>query len=116
MLVDGANCEGTVREREDSHLQMNKVEIVTTFHQEPKWMKFANLLSLAMTELGLDGVTVVLRELTAEEKGNEEKDVLEYNHESQTIEFAIGTHDSFPAASRLAERIREFLEPEIEVG
>jgi hypothetical protein len=60
---------------------MNTVELSEGFTGKAKWTRFADKLKKAMVDdFELDGVTVFLRVLTAEEKDGDEPDVLAFNH------------------------------------
>jgi len=94
---------------------MNKVELNEALNGNSKWAHFAEKLEKAMTEeFNLEDVTVVLRELTAEEKLNKEHEVLLYSHVRQQFEFAMSGEDRFPAPWKIADRIEHFLHPDIE--
>jgi hypothetical protein len=91
---------------------MNNIELADSLSGNPKWTKFAQGLNKSMMEdFDLDGVSVVLRELTVQERANEEKEVLIYFHERQLFEFAMDSTDHFPAPWKVADRIDHFLHP-----
>src|SRR6266850_5022845 len=92
---------------------MNKVELHQTVLGKAAWTKFAKKLEKAMIEeYHLDGVTVLLRELSKAEIANEESDLLTFKHESQRFEYALGPTERFPAAWKVADRIDHFLNPD----
>jgi len=94
---------------------MNRVELNGVLKADPKWAQFAEKLQSAMTdEFRLDGVTVFLRELTEEEKRNQERDVLTFNPTRQEFEFAVSPMGRCPTAWKIADRIDHFLNPDIE--
>jgi hypothetical protein len=91
---------------------MNNIELHGPLSKDLKWTKFADGLDKSMMEdFDLDGVSVVLRELTAQERANKEKEVLIYFHERQLFEFAMDSTDHFPAPWKVADRIEHFLHP-----
>ena len=93
---------------------MNTVELSEALQGIPKWTRFAEKLKKAMTdEFRLDGVTVLLRELSAEERMNEEHDVLIYNHERQRFEFGVRPAEGCSPPWRVADRIDYFLNPDV---
>jgi len=63
-------------------------------------------------EYGLDGVTVVLREMTGEAPADGESELLTFNQESQQFEFALLPGAHFPAAWKIADIIDSFLNPD----
>jgi hypothetical protein len=91
---------------------MNTVELSNTLNKDVKWTRFADRLLKAMVdEYQLDGVTVLVRELTTEERGGEEPVVLAFNHDQQRFEFAVSAEDRCPTAWKVADRIDHFLNP-----
>ena len=91
---------------------MNDIELQESLRGNPKWTKFAEGLNKSMMdEFDLDGVKVVLRELTAQERADKEKEVLAYFHDRQLFEFAMDSTDHFPAPWKVADRIEHFLHP-----
>src|SRR5205085_11455261 len=101
--------------RSTERWRMNNVELDEPLTGDPKWIRFADKLKEAMTdEFKLDGITIVLRELTTEEKINEERDVLTFNHDRQLFEFGISPADHCPPAWKVADRIDSFLNPQVE--
>jgi hypothetical protein len=91
---------------------MNSIELDGSLSDNPKWAKFAQGLNKTMMEdFDLDGVSVVLRELTVQERANQEKEVLIYFHDRQLFEFAMDSTDHFPAPWKVADRIEHFLHP-----
>jgi hypothetical protein len=91
---------------------MNNIELDGSLSGNPKWTKFAEGLNKSMMEeFDLDGVTVILRERTAQERANEEKEILIYFHERQAFEFAMDSADHFPSPWKVADRIEHFLHP-----
>jgi hypothetical protein len=95
---------------------MNTIEMAATLHQDPKWIRFAEKLRQAMTdEFNLDGVTVFLRELTAEEIANNESEVLTFSQDRQSFEFGVSPTDHPPTAWKVADRIDHFLNPDVEL-
>lgn len=92
---------------------MNVIELHETLRGKPAWVEFAEKLQKAMTEeYRLDGVTVVLREMTAAEALDGEDDLLTFNQESQRFEFALASGARFPAGWKIADRIDYFLNPD----
>ncbi len=92
---------------------MNRVELGNTLQGKPQWIKFTQKLAKAMKEYPLDGVTVVVRELTTEEMNNDDdRQVLNFNSEKQLFEFAVGPNENPPAAWTIADRIDDFLNPD----
>jgi hypothetical protein len=92
---------------------MNTIELHEGLHGKPGWPKFAEALRKVMEEeYRLDGVTVVLREITAEEALAGEDELLTFNQESQRFEFALPPGGKFPAAWKIADRIDSFLNPD----
>jgi hypothetical protein len=91
---------------------MNNIELQGSLSENPKWTKFAESLNKSMTEeFYLDGVTVVLRELTDQERANGENEVLVYFHERQLFEFGMESAGHFPSPWKVADRIEHFLHP-----
>jgi len=91
---------------------MNTVELHHAIRLKPNWAKFADKLKNAMADYPLDGVTVVLREMSSEEMADEEADLLTFDQENQRFEFAIAPGGNFPAAWKVADRIDAFLNPD----
>ena len=92
---------------------MNIVELHTAIRQERRWIKFAEKLQKEMTEeYKLDGITVVLRELTADEAAVEGRESLTFNQTSQQFEFALAASEDLPAPWKIADRIGGFLNPD----
>lgn len=88
---------------------MNNVEI-TEGLTGPQWHHFAAKLHDAMEDYPLTGVTVVIRQATAEEAAGETDGyVLTFNQELQKFEVAIDASRSFPAAWQIADTIDHFL-------
>ena len=91
---------------------MNKIELQGSLNGNLRWTKFADGLNKSMMEeFNLDGVTVVLRELTVQERAKKEKEGLVYFHERQLFEFAMDSTDHFPSPWKVADRIEHFLHP-----
>ena len=91
---------------------MNIVELQDGLRGNLRWTEFADKLKAAMAEeYGLEGLTVVLREMTAEEAIEGEDDLLTFNQESQRFEVAL-LRGKFPAAWKIADRIDCFLNPD----
>ena len=91
----------------------NIIELHEAVSEKPGWTEFANKLKAAMTyEYSLEGVTVVLREMTAEEALVGEDDLLTFNQQTQRFEFAQPPTGKFPAAWKIADRIDFFLNPD----
>lgn len=91
---------------------MNTVELHEGVLGNPRWEEFAEKLKAAMAkEYRLDGVIVVLREMTAEEASEEDDELLAFNQEGQRFEVAL-TRGKFPAAWEIADRIDSFLNPD----
>ena len=63
-------------------------------------------------EYSLEGITVVLREMTAEEALAREDELLTFNPQGQRFEFALPPAGKFPAAWKIADRIDSFLNPD----
>ena len=94
---------------------MNSVELHETVRGKPGWKDFAEKLSHAMVEeYQLDGLTVVLREMTADETREGDQELLTFNQEGQRFEFALPPEHEFPAAWKIADRIDSFLNPDVE--
>src|SRR5262245_32483675 len=92
---------------------MNTIELHETLRGEPGWAEFIDKLKTAMAdEYRLDGVTVVLREMTAEEALENESELLTFSQKSQRFELALRTASRFPAAWKIADRIDSFLNPD----
>jgi hypothetical protein len=91
-------------------MRMNRIELAKTVQGSPKWEKFAEKLSIAMGEYPLEGVTVDLRPMTAEEAAGESEDhMLAFSQESQRFDLALRTTGDFPAPWKIADRIDYFL-------
>jgi hypothetical protein len=91
---------------------MNTVELADALTGR-KWEHFAAKLKKSMGDYPLTGVTVILREMTAEEIANETDGyVLTFNHELQKFEVAVDSSRSFPAAWQIADTIDHFLNPD----
>jgi hypothetical protein len=89
---------------------LNIIELHEGVNGKRGWAEFANTLKAAMTEeYALEGVTVVLREMTAEEALAGESDLLTFNQQSQRFEFALPPNSKFPGAWKIADRIDSFL-------
>ena len=120
MTEAGLACLPDVGEGEISRKQlcdpvdpMNTVELHEGLHEKPGWPEFAeNLKEAIAEEYRLDEVTVVLREMTAEEALAGEQDLLTFDQESQRFEFALPAGSKFPAAWKIADRIDYFLNPD----
>jgi hypothetical protein len=94
---------------------MNIVELDGALLDNPRWTKFAARLKKAMMEeYRLDGVTVVLRKLTAEEALGNAGELLGFDHEHQRFEFALAADARLPAAWKIADRMDHFLNPDTE--
>jgi len=92
---------------------MNIVELHQTVHGKPGWTEFAEKLKKALAEeYRLDDITVVLREMTAEEAGDGEHELLAFNQDTQRFEFALSPAHKFPSAWKIADRIDSFLNPD----
>jgi hypothetical protein len=92
---------------------MNDVQLDGPLRGNAKWEEFAVKLQKSMAdEYGLDGVTVVLRELSAEEAVREGGESLTFNQDSQRFEFGVGPAEKLPAAWKIADRIEQFLDLE----
>ena len=92
---------------------MNDVLLDGPLQGRPKWEEFAAKLHKALAdEYDLDGVTVILRELSAEESEREGGESLTFNQDSQRFEFALGPAEKLPAAWKVADRIEQFLDLE----
>ena len=92
---------------------MNKVELAEALQGKRSWTKFAGKLEKAMEEYQLDGITVVIRELTAKEMdADNDRQVLSFNHERQQFDFAIAPNESPPPAWTVADKIDHFLNPQ----
>jgi hypothetical protein len=66
-----------------------------------------------MREYRLDGITIVIRELTTQEMdADPDRQVLSFNHDRQQFDFAIGSKESPPAAWTIADKIDYFLNPQ----
>jgi len=95
---------------------MNVIELAETLREDARWTTFAAKLEAAMShEYQLDGVTIALRELTAEEAVDEPRDRLTFNQDTQRFEFALGPGQHLPAAWKVADRIDGFLNPDPEL-
>jgi hypothetical protein len=92
---------------------MNDVLLDGPLRGKAKWQEFAAKLQKALAdEYNLDGVTVVLRELSPEEVEREGGESLTFNQDSQRFEFALGPAEKLPAAWKVADRIEQFLDLE----
>jgi hypothetical protein len=92
---------------------VNIIELHETLRGKPGSDEFVEKLKTAMAdEYGLDGVTVVLREMTAEEALEDEPELLTFSQQSQRFEFALRHAARFPAAWKIADRIDSFLNPD----
>jgi hypothetical protein len=92
---------------------MNNVELHEAVREKPDWAGFAAKLKTAMTdEYRLEGVSVVVREMTAQEESDGEKELLNFNPVSQQFEVALSPSHKFPPAWRIADRIDSFLNPD----
>lgn len=92
---------------------MNDVLLDGPLRGKAKWEEFAAKLHKALSdEYDLDGVTVILRELSAEEAEREGSESLTFNPDSQRFEFGIGPAKKLPAAWKVADRIEQFLDLE----
>ena len=92
---------------------MNTIELHETLRGDPGWAEFADKLKTAMTdEYRLDGVTVVLREMTPEEALENESELLTFGQRTQRFELALHASARFPAAWKVADRIDGFLNPD----
>ncbi len=92
---------------------MNKVELAEALQGKRRWTKFAAELEKAMQEYRLDGITIVIRQLTAKEMdADDDRQVLSFHHERQQFDFAIGPNEGPPAAWTVADKIDHFLNPQ----
>jgi|KBSSwiStaDraftv2_1062776.scaffolds.fasta_scaffold18446_8 hypothetical protein len=92
---------------------MNTIQLHEAVRENPRWVEFAAKLKEAIEdEYRLDGVTVVLREMTAEEAQGGESELLSFNGQSQSFEFALPRGGKFPAAWKVSDRIDSFLNPD----
>ena len=92
---------------------MNNVELHEAVREKPGWAEFAAKLKTAMTdEYRLEGVSVVVREMTAQEESDGEKALLNFNPVSQQFEVGLSPSHKFPAAWEIADRIDSFLNPD----
>ena len=92
---------------------MNAIELDETVRGKAGWAEFVDKLKTAMTdEYGLDGVTVFLREMTAEEALENESELLSFSPQRQRFELALQAQARFPAAWKIADRIDSFLNPD----
>ena len=92
---------------------MNIIELQETLRGQLGWAEFVEKLKTAMAdEYRLDGVTVVLREMTAEEALEDESDLLTFSQQSQRFELAVRQAARVPAAWEIADRIDSFLNPD----
>jgi hypothetical protein len=93
---------------------MNTIELHEGLREKSGWLKFAENLEMVMTEeYRLDGVTVVLRETTAKEMLDGEDELLTFSQASQHFEFALRPGGKFPAPWKIADRIDDFLNPNV---
>ena len=92
---------------------MNVIQLHESIRENPRWVEFAAKLREAMEdEYRLDGVTVVLREMTAQEAQDGEPELLTFNQDRQSFEFALPHGGKFPAAWKISDRIDSFLNPD----
>jgi hypothetical protein len=92
---------------------MNTIELQESLRGEPGWAEFVDKLKTAMAdEYRLDGVTVVLREMTAEEALENDSELLTFSQQNQRFELALRQSARFPAAWKIADRIDYFLHPD----
>jgi hypothetical protein len=92
---------------------MNNIQLHEAVRGNPRWEEFAAKLKEAMEdEYRLEGVTLVLREMTAEESQEGESELLTFNPGTQRVEFALPHGGKFPAAWKIADRIDSFLNPD----
>ena len=92
---------------------MNKVELAAALQEKRGWPKFADKLEEAMREYRLDGITIVIRELTAKEMDEDsDRQVLSFNHDRQQFNFAVGPNEIPPAAWTVADKMDYFLNPQ----
>ena len=92
---------------------MNNVELHEAVREKPDWAGFAAKLNTAMTdEYRLEGVSVVIREMTPEEESAGEHDLLTFNQVRQQFEVALSPSHKFPPAWKIADRIDGFLNPD----
>jgi len=92
---------------------MNIIELHETLRSRPGSSEFVDKLRTAMSdEYRLDGVTVVLREMTAEEARENESEMLTFSQQAQRFELALQPTARFPAAWKIADRIDSFLNPD----
>ncbi|HET9219927.1 MAG TPA: hypothetical protein VFR18_23295 [Terriglobia bacterium] len=92
---------------------MNVIELPEVLRSKPGWGEFVDKLKTAMAdEYRLDSVTVVLREMTAEEARENESELLTFSQQSQRFELALQRDVPFPAAWKIADRIDSFLNPD----
>ena len=92
---------------------MNTIELHETLSGKPGSAEFVEKLKTAMAdEYGLDGVTVVLREMTAEEARENESELLTFSQQSQRFELGLRPEGRFPAAWKIADKIDYFLNPD----
>ena len=92
---------------------MNTIELHETLRGKPAWAEFVDKLKTAMAdEYRLDSVTVVLREMTAEEALENESELLTFSQHSQRFEVALRQAHRFPPAWEIADRIDSFLNPD----
>jgi hypothetical protein len=92
---------------------MNIIQLHEVVLGNPRWVEFAAKLKEAMEdEYRLDGITVVLREMTAEESRDGDSELLTFSQKNQSFEFALPRGGSFPAAWKIADRMDSFLNPD----
>jgi hypothetical protein len=92
---------------------MNTIDLHENLRGKPGWAEFVDKLKTAMAdEYGLDGVTVVLREMTAKEALENESELLAFSQQNQRFELALRQEAPFPAAWKIADRIDSFLNPD----
>jgi hypothetical protein len=92
---------------------LNIIELDQGVSGNPRWVEFAEKLKEAIDqEYRLEGLTVVLREMTTEEAVDGEKDLLTFSQAKQRFEFALPHGSNFPPAWEIADRIDSFLNPD----
>ena len=92
---------------------MNVIELDETLRGKAGWAEFVEKLKTAMAdEYSLDGVTLFLREMTAEEALENEPELLTFSQQRQRFELALQSGARFPAAWKIADRIDSFLNPD----
>ncbi len=99
-------------ENQDFSSDMNHIEITPSLGTNSKWSDFAGKLNTAMLEYPLDGVTVLLREMTSAEMASDpDGELLTFDQEIQRFELAVDPSRSLPPAWSVADRIDHFLNP-----